>query len=235
MRRVQRGLPHLRADPAVHRESRPGAARPTVAPGRAPDRGRARPRAGAPGGRRRRRARGPRVRPHARQSRGPRRRRLGARDGCRRRAGHGRGGPASPGLARVARLLPRRAARGWGHAAPRRGSHRHGSARRATRSSSRAAPKRCCRSSATPGFASTLLRGSRRGPRAAARRGAPRRRGRRIRMVALRQRRGAGRRRRGRADHAGHSRRGPRHGHPGREPHPASPAARRASGSTSAR
>ena len=53
-----------------------------------------------------------------------------------------------------------------------------------------------------PGFASSVLRGSGRGPRAAARRRAPRRRGRRIRMVALRQRRGAGRRRGGRADHA---------------------------------
>ena len=65
------------------------------------------------------------------------------------------GGPASPGLARVARLLPRRAAGGWGDAAPRRGSHRRRICRRATRSSSRAAPRRCCRWSATAGFAST--------------------------------------------------------------------------------
>ena len=42
----------------------------------------------------------------------------------------------------------------------------------------------------------------------------------------VRQRRGAGRRRGRRADHVAHSRRRLRHGHPGREPDPAHPAAR---------
>ena len=134
--------------------------------------------------------------------------------------------PASPGLARVARLLPRRAAGGGGDAAPRSGSHGPGSAgvRRGRRSVRRR--RGAAGWSATPASRSTSSEALTAGPERL--RGA-------AHLVVVDDGFGwwpsvsavelgvaAGVERITLVD----SRRRLRHGHPGREPHPAYPAAR---------